>query len=163
MSNHVIDRDAVLSAWQSKLQGKPSVVARKRKVHRSQPYRWRDPKTAKQSVEYAAVKLVRQLSSDPTTDAEPFLTSLRVAAMTAYREWDVMDLVKEWHRLHDHEPTQDGDEERASRGGCWETFIAEHMEEATLHTRLAAITEILVYDKKVDPRQYTKDGHRIVR
>jgi hypothetical protein len=163
MSRVAVDQDASLVVWQAKRQGKPSVVARKRKVHRTTPYRWRDARTAKGSVEYEAMQLVRRLSDDPSTDAEPFITTLKVAAMTEYAKWDTDALIKEWHRLFNAEPLSDASEEVASRGTNWEHFIDQHMAEAALHTRLAAITQVLVMQKKVDPKQYTKDATRIIR
>jgi hypothetical protein len=158
------DRVAVMVTRQAKLQGAAEVVSRKRKHHRATQYRLHYPATAKSSIEYKAALLVRQLSDDPTTDATPFITMLRVCAMVAeFQKWETNALIVEWHRLYNNEPSQDADEERASRSNDWERFIAEHEEESTLHARLAAITEVLVFDRKVDPKQYAPSGARLIR
>jgi hypothetical protein len=162
MSRAVMDRDAVLVRWQAKAQGKPSMVARVRKENRTQPYRRFDTSTNKGCVEYKALKLVEQLMAGPGTDAIPFIIALQVRAMDGFRQWQDADLIREWWKLFDGEPDQDGDEERASRGCDWDKFIDEHLEESALHARLAGVTSVL-RERKIDPKAYDKHGHRIIR
>jgi hypothetical protein len=110
------------------------------------------------------MQLVRRLSDDASTDAMPFIVTLKVCAMKSeFAKWDTLDLVREWHRLFNIEPLSDGEEELASRGDNWDRFISEHLEEAALHERLVAVTEVLVFDRKVDPKAYAPSGARIIR
>jgi hypothetical protein len=160
--SHVIDRDARLTRWQAKHQGKPSRVAAVRGENRTQPYRRFDLHTNKQCVEYKALKLVEQLMAGPGTDAMPFIIALQVKAMDGFRVWSDQELIVEWHRLFDHETVQDGDEERASRGTDWERFVDEHLEESSLHARLAAVTCVL-RERGIDPKSFTPQGHRVIR
>jgi hypothetical protein len=162
MSHASIDRDARLTRWQAKAQGRPSEVARVRKEHRTQPYRRFDLHTNKQCVEYKALKLVEQLMAGPGTDAMPFIIALQVKAMDGFRVWSDQELIIEWWRVFNLEPRHDGEEEVASRGTDWDRFEDEHMEEAALHTRLAALTRVL-RERNIDPKAYAPGGARIIR
>lgn len=155
------NRDGVLAGWVYERAGKASVVAARLGVHKAQPYRWRS--RSKGSVAYRAIQEARKLSMDAGTDGFPLYVVQLVGAMKEeLRKWNATDLIIEWWRLFDHEPVSDAREEIASRGSSWDAFLKAHLDEANVHERLCAVTEVLL-EQDIDPRSYNKLGHRVVR
>jgi len=154
-------RDAKRSVWSVERAGKAKALKYATGVHLSEPYRRLQgkPSPALRAHEYVA-----QLSNANNTDATPFIVSLKVTAMKPeLRKWEDNALVREWWRLFDLETDAEAREERASRGNDWDEFCRAHLEEASVQERLVAVTEILVYEREINPRMYSKDGHRNIR
>lgn len=151
------DRLARKAAWAVVQAGEEAAVAKARKCNRSTINRLRNG--AKFGVFYRALEAAAQLSRQPETDAVAFAVTLQTEAIKQeFRAWTTADLLREWHRLFDREPASDATEERASRGEDWDTFCSAHMAEAALHQKLVAVTEILVHERRVNPKRFAGDG-----